>query len=57
MRRENQLLTSIIESVLIAGLVPLCENMPSGKATKPGDVFTSMSGKTVQVGPAIAYIT
>lgn len=29
--------------------MPLCENMPSGKATKPGDVFTAMNGKTVRV--------
>lgn len=29
--------------------IPLCENMPSGGATKPGDVVTSMSGKTIQV--------
>jgi len=30
-------------------LTPLCENMPSGKATKPGDVVTAMNGKTIQV--------
>lgn len=30
-------------------LVPLAENMPSGSATKPGDVFTAMNGKTVEV--------
>ena len=30
-------------------LVPLCENMPSGKALKPGDVIKTMSGKTVEV--------
>lgn len=28
---------------------PLVENMPSGSATKPGDVFTSMAGITVEV--------
>ncbi len=33
----------------IVGLVVACENMPSGKATKPGDVFTSMSGQTIEV--------
>lgn len=33
----------------LVSLMPLCENMPSGKATKPGDVVTSMSGKTIQV--------
>lgn len=30
-------------------LTPLCENMPSGRATKPGDVVTAMNGKTIQV--------
>lgn len=29
--------------------MPLCENMPGGKATKPGDVHTAMNGKTIQV--------
>ncbi|KAF9165654.1 bleomycin hydrolase [Mortierella sp. AD011] len=33
---------------LVAG-IPLCENMPSGKATKPGDVVVSMAGKTIEV--------
>ncbi|KAL3246920.1 hypothetical protein MRX96_057362 [Rhipicephalus microplus] len=28
---------------------PLCENLPSGRATKPGDVFTAMNGTTIQV--------
>lgn len=27
----------------------MCENMPSGKATKPGDVVTARNGKTIQV--------
>ena len=35
--------------VNLVGLIPACENMPSGRATKPGDVFTSMSGQTVEV--------
>jgi leucyl aminopeptidase len=29
--------------------VPACENMPSGRATKPGDIVTSMAGKTIEV--------
>jgi len=32
-----------------ACLTPLCENMPSGTATKPGDVVTAMNGKTICV--------
>ncbi|MCS6765766.1 MAG: leucyl aminopeptidase [Candidatus Protistobacter heckmanni] len=30
-------------------LVPTCENMPSGVATKPGDVVVTMSGQTVEI--------
>jgi len=30
-------------------LVPLTENMPGERATKPGDVVTAMNGKTIQV--------
>ncbi len=30
-------------------IVPTCENMPSGSATKPGDIVKSMSGKTIEI--------
>jgi leucyl aminopeptidase len=30
-------------------LVPSAENMPSGRATRPGDVVESMSGKTIEI--------
>ena len=33
----------------VVGLVGLVENMPDGKAIKPGDVVTSMSGQTVEI--------
>ncbi|XP_062492417.1 cytosol aminopeptidase [Pezoporus occidentalis] len=33
----------------IIGVAPLCENMPSGKANKPGDVVRAKNGKTIQV--------
>tara|TARA_R110002049_G_scaffold252263_1_gene426813 strand:+ start:123700 stop:125193 length:1494 start_codon:yes stop_codon:yes gene_type:complete len=33
----------------VVGLVAAAENMPGGKATKPGDVVTSMSGQTIEV--------
>ena len=33
----------------VVGVVPACENMPGGRATRPGDIVTSMSGKTVEV--------
>ena len=33
----------------VVGLVGLVENMPSGTATRPGDVVTSMKGDTIEV--------
>ncbi len=33
----------------IIGLIPACENMPSGTANKPGDVVTSLSGQTIEI--------
>jgi leucyl aminopeptidase len=36
-------------SVPVLGVVAAVENMPSGKATRPGDVVTAMTGKTIEV--------
>ena len=33
----------------VIGLIPSAENMPSGAATRPGDVLRSLSGKTIEV--------
>jgi leucyl aminopeptidase len=33
----------------ITGVIPATENMPDGSATKPGDIFTSLSGQTIEV--------
>ena len=33
----------------LVGLVPVCENMPDGRAVKPGDIVTSASGQTVEI--------
>jgi leucyl aminopeptidase len=33
----------------VVAVIAAAENMPSGRATKPGDVVTSMSGKTIEV--------
>ena len=30
-------------------IVPACENLPSGTATRPGDIVTSMSGQTIEI--------
>jgi leucyl aminopeptidase len=33
----------------VVGLAPCAENLPGGRAQKPGDVFTGMTGKTMEV--------
>jgi len=33
----------------VIGVIASAENMPSGRATKPGDVVTSMSGQTIEI--------
>ena len=33
----------------VVGIIPACENLPSGRATKPGDIVTSMSGQTIEI--------
>jgi leucyl aminopeptidase len=33
----------------VVGIIPTCENMPGGRATKPGDVVTSLSGQTIEI--------
>jgi leucyl aminopeptidase len=42
-------LATLRAPVNVVGVMPACENMPSGRATKPGDVITSMSGQTIEV--------
>src|SRR4029434_9504230 len=34
--------------VNVVGVIPACENMPGGAATKPGDIATTLSGQTVE---------
>ncbi len=36
-------------SIPVLGVAPCSENLPSGKATKPGDVVRAMTGKTIEV--------
>jgi leucyl aminopeptidase len=33
----------------VIGIIPATENMPSGSATRPGDIVTSMSGQTIEI--------
>ncbi len=34
----------------VIGVIPVVENMPSGNASRPGDIIKSYSGKTVEIG-------
>ena len=42
-------LASLKPNVKVICVVPSTENMPGGRAQKPGDVQTAMSGKTIEV--------
>jgi leucyl aminopeptidase len=45
-------MTAITELQLpinVVGVIAASENLPSGTATKPGDVVTSMSGQTIEI--------
>lgn len=33
----------------VNAVIPSCENLPSGTATRPGDIVASMSGKTIEI--------
>jgi leucyl aminopeptidase len=35
--------------VNVIGVVPACENMPGGLATKPGDIVTALDGQTIEI--------
>ena len=42
-------LAELQPAINVVGLIPACENMPSDRAIKPGDVVTSMSGQTIEI--------
>ena len=42
-------ITQLKPKVRVVAVIPATENMLSGKAYRPGDVLTSMSGKTIEV--------
>lgn len=42
-------LTMLKPNINVVGLIPACENLINGKAVKPGDVVTSMSGQTIEI--------
>ena len=44
-----QAIARLKPNVRVIGVVPASENLPSGRAVKPGDVVRSLSGKTIEV--------
>ncbi|OGG06075.1 hypothetical protein A3D05_04215 [Candidatus Gottesmanbacteria bacterium RIFCSPHIGHO2_02_FULL_40_24] len=42
-------LAELKPSVEAVGMIAACENMPSGKALKPGDILRAVNGKTIEV--------
>ncbi|MEI6734757.1 MAG: leucyl aminopeptidase [Comamonadaceae bacterium] len=42
-------LAQLKPAINVVGLIPACENLPDGRAVKPGDVVTSMSGQTIEI--------
>jgi leucyl aminopeptidase len=38
------------KKINIIGAIPIVENMPSGKAIRPGDIIRSYAGKTIEIG-------
>jgi leucyl aminopeptidase len=42
-------LAQLQPKINVVGIIPSCENMPDGRAVKPGDVVTSMSGQTIEI--------
>lgn len=42
-------LAELKPAINVVGLIPACENLISGRAVKPGDVVTSMSGQTIEI--------
>ncbi|MFA6603561.1 MAG: leucyl aminopeptidase [Patescibacteria group bacterium] len=42
-------IAELAPDIEVHGIAGVCENMPSGKAVRPGDVVKTMSGKTVEI--------
>ncbi len=44
-----QAIARLKPNVAVTGIVPAVENMPGSKAQRPGDIVTSLSGKTIEI--------
>jgi len=44
-----QAIAQLKPKVAVDAYIPACENMPSGKAIKPGDIVKARNGKTIEI--------
>jgi len=44
-----QAIARLKPGIAVTGIVPAVENMPGGRAQRPGDIVTSLSGKTIEI--------
>ncbi|MEJ2756271.1 MAG: leucyl aminopeptidase, partial [Gammaproteobacteria bacterium] len=44
-----QIVNELALPINVTGVIAAAENMPSGEATRPGDIVTTLSGKTVEI--------
>ncbi len=44
-----QAIASLKPPIAVTAYIPAVENMPGGKAQRPGDIVTSLSGKTIEI--------
>ncbi len=44
-----QAIASLKPAIAVTAYIPSVENMPGGKAQRPGDIVTSLSGKTIEI--------
>jgi leucyl aminopeptidase len=44
-----QAIARLKPSIAVMGVIPTVENMPGGKAQRPGDIVKSLSGKTIEI--------
>ena len=42
-------LAELQPAINVVGVIPACENLLNGRAVKPGDVVSSMSGQTIEI--------
>ena len=44
-----QAIAKLKPGIAVTGIIPAVENMPGSKAQRPGDIVTSLSGKTIEI--------